>query len=150
MHSLEKYCTRLRVDQYFYSSCNISLYHTQIKSILYKYIYIYVLYFLTQQIPGDPIREGITNAILQLQEADEILNLKIKWWKTGHCQVDDGSEKDANELGLRNIGGIFLVLIAGLVLGILVAVVEFVWKSRENAEIDRVSVATTTTVSWRV
>ena len=90
-------------------------------------------------IPGDPIRDEITNAILQLQEADEILNLKIKWWKTGHCTADDGSDKDANELGLENIGGIFLVLIAGLVLGILVAVGEFVWKSRENAEIDRVS-----------
>ena len=95
--------------------------------------------FQIKLIPGDPIRDRITNAILQLQEEDEILNLKIKWWKTGHCASEDGQKEDANELGLENIGGIFIVLIVGLVLGILVAVVEFVWKSRENAEIDRVS-----------
>ena len=45
LHSLEKYCTRLRLVskclrlvQYFSSSCNIFLYHTQCQSILYKYL----------------------------------------------------------------------------------------------------------------
>ncbi|XP_072018831.1 glutamate receptor ionotropic, kainate 2-like isoform X2 [Amphiura filiformis] len=88
---------------------------------------------------GDPIRDQITNAILRLQEADEILSLKNKWWRSGQCTNDDSQKEDANELGLENIGGIFLVLIAGLVLGVLVAVAEFVWKSRQNAEIDRKS-----------
>ncbi|XP_072018832.1 glutamate receptor ionotropic, kainate 2-like [Amphiura filiformis] len=89
---------------------------------------------------GDPIRDQITNAILQLQEADEILSLKSKWWRTGICSSDLGQKEDANELGLQNIGGIFLVLIAGLVLGVFVAVAEFVWTSRQNAKADRKSI----------
>ena len=52
--------------------------------------------------------------------------------------MDSVNNSDANELGLENIGGIFLVLIAGVILGILVAIAEFIWKSRQNAEIDRV------------
>ena len=35
--ALEKYCTRLRLVQYFSSSCNIVLYHNQCQSILHKY-----------------------------------------------------------------------------------------------------------------
>ncbi len=97
--------------------------------------FLYVFFFYT----GDPIRDEITNAILHLQETDVILSLKNKWWRSGQCTTDDSQKEDANELGLENIGGIFLVLIAGLVLGVLVAVAEFVWKSRQNAEIDRVS-----------
>ena len=99
----------------------------------------FVLFLFLFYFSGDPIRDEITSAILRLQEEDTILKLKNKWWRFGRCSKKDSNTEDANELGLENIGGIFLVLIAGLVLGVLVAVAEFVWKSRENAEIDRVS-----------
>ncbi len=103
-----------------------------------KFAGILIIQFAYLFNTGDPIRDEITSAILQLQEADEILALKNKWWRTGICTTEDGQKEDANELGLENIGGIFLVLIAGLLLGILVAFGEFVWKSRENAKTDRV------------
>lgn len=66
--------------------------------------------------------------------------MKNKWWKQGKCVREESSKEDANELGVENIGGIFLVLIAGLIIGILVAIGEFVWKSKQNAEIDRVNI----------
>ncbi|XP_071506809.1 glutamate receptor ionotropic, kainate 2-like [Diadema antillarum] len=88
---------------------------------------------------GSRYRDEITKAILQLQEDDILLQLKGKWWKSGQCQRDDNSKDDASELGLKNIGGIFLVLVAGLVLGVMVAIAEFVWKSKQNAEIDKKS-----------
>lgn len=65
--------------------------------------------------------------------------MKNKWWKQGKCVRDEASKEDANELGVENIGGIFLVLLAGLIIGVLVAIGEFIWKSKQNAEIDRVS-----------
>ena len=88
---------------------------------------------------GSALRDDITKVVLSLQEDDTLLELKNKWWKTDQCSQDEGGKEDANELGLRNIGGIFLVLISGLVCGMLAAVGEFIWKSRQNAEIDRVS-----------
>ncbi|XP_022103507.1 glutamate receptor ionotropic, kainate 2-like [Acanthaster planci] len=88
---------------------------------------------------GSKLRDKITNSILRLEENEDLMKLKTKWWNAGNCMVEPTNNQDANELGLSNIGGIFLVLIAGVVLGILVAVAEFIWKSRQNAEIDRKS-----------
>ncbi|KAK4297157.1 hypothetical protein Pmani_030405 [Petrolisthes manimaculis] len=43
------------------------------------------------------------------------------------------SSSKANELGLNNVGGVFVVLLAGMGLASVVAVCEFVWKSRKLA-----------------
>ncbi|KTF73132.1 hypothetical protein cypCar_00046510 [Cyprinus carpio] len=39
-------------------------------------------------------------------------------------------------LGMENIGGIFVVLICGLIIAVFVAVMEFVWSTRRSAETD--------------
>eukprot|EP00057_Strongylocentrotus_purpuratus_P014630 XP_011669104.1 PREDICTED: glutamate receptor ionotropic, kainate 2 isoform X2 [Strongylocentrotus purpuratus] len=88
---------------------------------------------------GSRYRDLITKAILKLQEDDVLLELKNKWWKSGQCVRDDNSKDDASELGLKNIGGIFLVLVAGLILGVITVIAEFIWKSKQNAEIDKKS-----------
>lgn len=41
---------------------------------------------------------------------------------------------------MENIGGIFVVLICGLIIAVFVAVMEFVWSTRRSAETDEVSV----------
>ncbi|XP_038059611.1 glutamate receptor ionotropic, kainate 2-like [Patiria miniata] len=85
---------------------------------------------------GSALRDEVTKAILSLQEDDTLLKLKQKWWKTSNCQSSLNQKEDANELGVKNIGGIFLVLITGLLAGVMAAVAEFVWKSRQNATLD--------------
>jgi hypothetical protein len=45
-------------------------------------------------------------------------------------QRDDDRANTANELSLANVGGVFVVLLAGMGLACLIAVAEFVWKSR--------------------
>ena len=94
---------------------------------------------ITSVIKGSALRDDITKAILHLQEDDTLLRLKKKWWKTENCKSNLNQKEDANELGVKNIGGIFLVLISGLVAGVMAAFAEFVWKSRQNATLDRVS-----------
>lgn len=42
-------------------------------------------------------------------------------------------------LGMENIGGIFVVLICGLIIAVFVAVMEFVWSTRRTAETDEVN-----------
>ncbi|XP_049818479.1 glutamate receptor ionotropic, kainate 1 [Aethina tumida] len=91
---------------------------------------------------GSPWRDKISLAILELQEKGVIQILYDKWWKnTGDvCNRDDKSkESKANALGVENIGGVFVVLLCGLALAIMVAILEFCWNSKKNAQTDRQS-----------
>ncbi|NXF66012.1 GRIK1 protein, partial [Ciccaba nigrolineata] len=86
---------------------------------------------------GSPYRDKITIAILQLQEEGKLHMMKEKWWRGNGCPEEDG--KEASALGVENIGGIFIVLAAGLVLSVFVAIGEFIYKSRKNSDIEQVS-----------
>lgn len=54
-------------------------------------------------------------------------------------QRDDERMMKASELSLANVGGVFVVLLAGMGLACLIAVFEFIWKSRKMAQDDHVS-----------
>lgn len=86
---------------------------------------------------GSPYRDKVTIAILQLQEEDKLHIMKEKWWRGSGCPEEEN--KEASALGIQKIGGIFIVLAAGLVLSVLVAVGEFVYKLRKTAEREQVS-----------
>ncbi|BFZ10286.1 hypothetical protein BsWGS_13325 [Bradybaena similaris] len=89
---------------------------------------------------NSPYRDKLSMAILELQEGGKIQMLYNKWWKdTSTCSRDDTKESKANALDLENVGGIFVVLLAGLTLAVVVAIIEFIYKSKENAEEDRQS-----------
>lgn len=48
------------------------------------------------------------------------------------CLTDIRLQK-LNKLGVDNIGGVFVVLLCGLAFAILVAILEFCWNSKKNA-----------------
>ena len=78
-------------------------------------------------------------AVLNLQEEGKIQMLYNKWWKsTGKCNADDMTSSKANSLGVENVGGIFVVLLAGLTLAVFIAMIEFMVKSKSNAAEDKV------------
>ncbi|CAG0923707.1 unnamed protein product [Notodromas monacha] len=90
--------------------------------------------------PGSPYTSAISSAILQLQEKGWFLQLKTKWWKeknegAGNCDTEasKASSSAASELGLANVGGVFVVLMGGMGVAVLIALCEFVWKSRKLA-----------------
>ncbi|XP_042864658.1 glutamate receptor ionotropic, kainate 2-like isoform X3 [Penaeus japonicus] len=97
--------------------------------------------------PGSPYTNTISEAILNLQESGNLQKLRTRWWKQkkggGKCEDDESkSSSKANELGLNNVGGVFVVLLAGMGLASVVAVCEFVWKSRKLATEEHASVWT--------
>ncbi len=94
-------------------------------------------FYLPSLSPGSPYRDKVTIAILQLQEEGKLHMMKEKWWRGNGCPEEDN--KEANALGVENIGGIFIVLAAGLVLSVFVAIGEFIYKARRNADIEEVS-----------
>nr|QGW50653.1 ionotropic receptor 11 [Propsilocerus akamusi] len=84
---------------------------------------------------GSIWRDKISLAILELQEKGEIQMLYDKWWKnTGEICSRDEKQKDtkANALGVDNIGGVFVVLLCGLAFAVLIAIIEFCYKSKKD------------------
>ncbi|XP_049845014.1 glutamate receptor ionotropic, kainate 2 isoform X3 [Schistocerca gregaria] len=93
--------------------------------------------------PNSPYRTAISGAILKLQEEGKLHILKTRWWKEkrggGTCRDDTSkSSSTANELGLANVGGVFVVLMGGMGVACVIAVCEFVWKSRKVAVEERI------------
>ncbi|KAK4824538.1 hypothetical protein QYF61_016142 [Mycteria americana] len=86
-------------------------------------------------VSSSPYRDKITIAILQLQEEGKLHMMKEKWWRGNGCPEEES--KEASALGVQNIGGIFIVLAAGLVLSVFVAVGEFLYKSKKNAQLEK-------------
>ncbi|CAH1182546.1 unnamed protein product [Phyllotreta striolata] len=94
--------------------------------------------------PNSPFRTPISGAILKLQEEGKLHILKTRWWKEkrggGKCRDETTkTSSTANELGLANVGGVFVVLMGGMGVACVIAVCEFVWKSRKVAVEERVS-----------
>ena len=92
---------------------------------------------------GSPWRDQISLAILSLQDKGVIQMLYNKWWKHAGitCSRDEkNKEGKANALGVENIGGVFVVLLAGLTFAIGTAIFEFIWSTRRTAHTSRQSI----------
>ena len=51
----------------------------------------------------------------------------------------ESAKADSNELGLDNVGGVFVVLIAGTLAAFLMAILELLWNCRKIAVEEKVS-----------
>ncbi|XP_051862239.1 glutamate receptor ionotropic, kainate 2 isoform X5 [Drosophila albomicans] len=88
---------------------------------------------------GSPWRDKISLAILELQEKGDIQMLYDKWWKNTDetCKRKSSNKHSkANALGLESIGGVFVVLIAGILIAFIVALSEFLinFRNQENTK----------------
>lgn len=102
-------------------------------------------------------RDEFDLAILKMQEDNRLEILKRKWWDGGKCPKEEDHRAKGSSLpslsslsqffllhfvstlilsspglGMENIGGIFVVLVCGLLVAILMAVLEFVWMLRQT------------------
>lgn len=83
--------------------------------------------------------DDLTAAILLLQEKGTLTALKRKWWKekySKNCQQD--KKNDAQTLKLGNVGGVFLVLIAGVVIGCLLMLYEMISNIKNTTKDEKV------------
>ncbi|KAM6932238.1 glutamate receptor ionotropic, kainate 4 isoform 2-T2 [Lycodopsis pacificus] len=78
---------------------------------------------------GSVYRDEFDLAILKMQEDNRLEIFKRKWWDGGKCPKEE--DHRAKGLGMENIGGIFVVLVCGLLVAIFMAVLEFVWMLRQ-------------------
>lgn len=89
---------------------------------------------------GSKIRAPLSEAILKLQETGVLQQLKDRWWKhKGGGQCTSKPSTPLTELGLRNLGGVFVVLLVGSIFALLLGLCEFLVKTRMSS-LDSVSV----------
>ncbi|XP_015514437.2 glutamate receptor ionotropic, kainate 2 [Neodiprion lecontei] len=91
---------------------------------------------------NSPYRTLFSEAVLKLQEQGVLQKLKDKWWKerdlkpeTAECNKTGEATDDSDELelGIANVGGVFLVLMCGVSAACVVAILEFLWNVRKVA-----------------
>ncbi|XP_006121921.1 glutamate receptor 2 isoform X3 [Pelodiscus sinensis] len=85
---------------------------------------------------GSSLRTPVNLAVLKLSEQGVLDKLKNKWWyDKGECGAkDSGSKEKTSALSLSNVAGVFYILVGGLGLAMLVALIEFCYKSRAEAK----------------
>ncbi|KAG7201434.1 hypothetical protein KM043_004194 [Ampulex compressa] len=92
---------------------------------------------------NSPYRTPISGAILTLQEKGTLQELKNKWWQEmggGLCKKDtEETSTSSSELGLPNVGGVFLVLLCGCGASFVIAVFEFLWNIRKVAVKEKIT-----------
>ena len=81
-----------------------------------------------------------------MQEEGKLHKLKQKWWVDRNkkpdnttCDLTDTGGGDTLELGMGNVGGVFLVLSFGLLVATIVGILDFLWNIRTIAIEDKVS-----------
>ncbi|XP_018494805.2 glutamate receptor 1 [Galendromus occidentalis] len=84
---------------------------------------------------GSSLRDQLNLAVLSFKENGDLARLQNKWWyDRSECKTGDANkESTQNELTLSNVAGCFYILIGGLVLAMVVALLEFCYKSRLEA-----------------
>lgn len=80
---------------------------------------------------GSKFRTLFTRTLLLLNEDNVVRSLKEHWWvKNVTCENREKVATLTPELNMENVGGVFLVLGAGLLLAIVMGVMEFLWNVR--------------------
>ncbi|XP_073710173.1 glutamate receptor 3b isoform X3 [Misgurnus anguillicaudatus] len=85
---------------------------------------------------GSALGTPVNLAVLKLSEQGILAKLKNKWWyDKGECGTKDSGSKDkTSALSLSNVAGVFYILVGGLGLAMMVALIEFCYKSRAEAK----------------
>lgn len=79
-----------------------------------------------------------------MQEEGKLHQLKTRWWKEMHGggRCDDTTTASAGdsaaELGIDNVGGVFVVLVFGCVCAFIIGILEFLWNVRKVAVDEKV------------
>lgn len=80
-----------------------------------------------------PYRDKLSSAILHLQEEGAIQAMYDKWWKQKNIDkfCDNTKTPSTKALELRNVGGVFVLVLTGTFCGFVIALIEFVCNARK-------------------
>ncbi|CAG5002884.1 unnamed protein product [Parnassius apollo] len=83
---------------------------------------------------NSPYRQAMNLALLNLQEAGVLREMKERWWKEMHgggaCKEEE--EHGGEELEMDSFVGLFVVLVVGCALGIVVSFCDLAWTAARH------------------
>ncbi|CAH1794108.1 unnamed protein product, partial [Owenia fusiformis] len=90
---------------------------------------------------NSPLVENVNNIILQLQNERFLERRKLHWWSSPDQNKCKRSEDDNTGLTLSKVLGIFIIVVAGIALGLICLILECIWgkvvkkpKGKQNDE----------------
>ncbi|XP_059474662.1 ionotropic receptor 25a [Neocloeon triangulifer] len=86
---------------------------------------------------GSPLKDQFNNAILQLLNKRKLEKLKEIWWNQNpEKKICDRQDDQADGISIHNIGGVFIVIAAGIVLACFALAFEFWWYKAKRPDIN--------------
>ncbi|XP_015907481.1 ionotropic receptor 25a [Parasteatoda tepidariorum] len=84
---------------------------------------------------GSPLKDQLSSAILKLLNQRKLEGLKEKWWNKNPAKLEcDDSEQQSDGISIANIGGVFIVILIGVVLAVMALAVEyFFYKNKKQS-----------------
>ncbi|KAH8403004.1 hypothetical protein KR222_003098, partial [Zaprionus bogoriensis] len=84
-------------------------------------------------------RSNLSVGILRLSEKGELYKIRNNWFNTNETSCDySGTGNKSDQFDMSSVGGLFIVLVAGLSVAFVIGVVEFIWHVHSIALRERV------------
>ncbi|KAL3077934.1 hypothetical protein niasHS_013463 [Heterodera schachtii] len=81
---------------------------------------------------GHVLKEPLSQAILRLQNERKLETCKERWWHQNERRKDcPNLEDDSSGISIRNIGGVFIVILAGIGISMTMLLIEYIYYSRK-------------------
>ena len=71
------------------------------------------------------LKDRLSSAILKLLNERKLESLKEHWWKKYSVKCED-TKKSSDGISIHNIGGVFIVIFAGVILACITLVIEYI------------------------
>ncbi|KAL0818978.1 hypothetical protein ABMA28_008267 [Loxostege sticticalis] len=98
---------------------------------------------------GSPWADLVTLAILDFHESGIMESLDNQWILRNNMLNCEENEKTPNTLGLKNMAGVFILVLAGIIGGIVLIVIEVVYKRHQIRKQKRMEIARHAADRWR-
>ncbi|XP_063374819.1 glutamate [NMDA] receptor subunit 1 [Cydia amplana] len=98
---------------------------------------------------GSPWADKVTLAILDFHESGIMESLDNNWILRNNLLNCEENEKTPNTLGLKNMAGVFILVLAGIFGGIVLIVIEVVYKRHQIKKQKRMEIARHAADRWR-
>ncbi|XP_058790352.1 glutamate [NMDA] receptor subunit 1 isoform X2 [Phymastichus coffea] len=96
-----------------------------------------------------PWTDAVTLAILDFHESGFMESLDNYWILQGNLQQCEQFEKTPNTLGLKNMAGVFILVGAGIIGGIMLIIIEMAYKKHQIRKQKKVELAKHAADKWR-
>ncbi|KAI1725677.1 ligand-gated ion channel domain-containing protein [Ditylenchus destructor] len=81
---------------------------------------------------GHPLKDSISTSILKLLNERKLETLKEKWWQQNPKRKEcPNLEDDSTGIKLQNIGGVFIVILAGIAVSMVILIFEYLYYTQK-------------------